>query len=69
MEDNLLTVESGMTHDGNPTALTADEEISPTVERIAVYLWLQLIDIRLPAYISRIYAHNLQKKSLKDIQP
>ena len=35
MEDNLLTVESGMTHDGNPTA---DEEISPTVERIAVYL-------------------------------
>ena len=67
MEDNLLTVESGMTHDG--AVLTADEEISPTVERVAVYLWLQLIDARLPAYISRVYAHDLQRKSLKDIQP
>ena len=28
-----------------------------------------LIDERLPAYISRVYAHDLQNKSLKEIQP
>ncbi len=67
LEDNLLTVESGIHHDG--AVLTADEVVTPTVERIAVFLWLNLIDSRLPAYISRVYAHDLQSKSLKDVQP
>ena len=67
LEDNLLTSTSGLTHDGQ--AVTEDEEMSPTVERLAVYLWLTLIDDRLPAYVARIYAHDLQTKSLKDIQP
>ena len=35
----------------------------------AVYLWLVLIDERLPNYISRVYAHDLQKVTLKDLQP
>ena len=43
--------------------------MSPTTERLAVYLWLNLIDERLPAYVSRVFAHDLQTKSLKDIQP
>ena len=43
--------------------------MSPTTERLAVYLWLSLIDERLPAYVARIYAHDLQTKSLKEIQP
>ena len=67
LDDNLLTVESGLQHDG--AAPTSDEEMSPTVERLAVYIWLTLIDIRLPAYVARAYAHDLQTKSLKDIQP
>ena len=67
LEDNLLTTESGLTHDG--TLVTENEEISPTTERLAVYLWLNLIDERLPSYISRVFAHDLQSKSLKDIQP
>ena len=35
-----------------------DEVMSPTTERLAVYLWLSLIDERLPAYIARVYAHD-----------
>ena len=67
LEDNLLTVASGLQHDG--VAPDADENMSPTTERLAVYLWLQLIDDRLPAYVARVYAHELQMKTLKDIQP
>ena len=48
---------------------TDDEELSPTAERLGVYLWLAKIDERLPAFVGRIYAHDLQSKSLKDIQP
>ena len=67
LEDNLLTTDSGLTHDG--AAVTENEEMSPTVERLAVYLWLNLIDVRLPSHIARVYAHDLQSKSLKEIQP
>ena len=42
LEDNLLTVESAIKHDG--VVPTTDEEMSPTTERLAVYLWLSLID-------------------------
>ena len=67
LDDNLLTTDSDITHDG--AAPTTNEEMTPTVERLAVYIWLTLIDSRLPAYIARVYAHDLQSKSLKDIQP
>ena len=67
LEDNLLTTESGLIHDG--AAVTVNEEMSPTVERLAVFLWLNLIDSRLPSHVSRVYAHDLQSKSLKEIQP
>ena len=43
--------------------------MSVTTEHLAVYLWLMLMDERLPAYICRVYAHDLQTKSLKEIQP
>ena len=65
--DNLLTTDSGILFDGEP--ISTNEEMSPTVERLAVYLWLQLIDTRLPAYVSRVYSHDLLSKSIKDIQP
>ena len=67
LEDNLLTVESGLIHDG--TEATEDEMMSPTTERLAVYLWLMLIDERLPSYISRVYAHDLGTKTIKELQP
>ena len=43
--------------------------MSPTVERLAVFLWLHFIDERLPSYISRVYAKDLQGNSIKDLQP
>ena len=67
LEDNLLTTDSGIQHDG--ANVTVNEELTPTCERIAVYLWLTLIDQRLPGYVSRVYSHDLQRMSLKDIQP
>jgi len=37
LEDNLLTVISGLQHDGEqPT----EDVMSPTTERLAVYMWL-----------------------------
>ena len=47
IDDNLLTTGSNITHDG--AEVTADEELGPTCERLIVYLWLTLIDARLPA--------------------
>ena len=67
IEDNLLTVSSGLTFDGEE--VSEDEEMSPTAERLGVYLWLTKIDERLPSFVGRVYAHDLQSKSLKDIQP
>ena len=67
IDDNLLTTGCSITHDGD--AITADEELSPTCERLTVYLWLCLIDHRLPAYVARVHANDLLTKSLKDLQP
>ena len=67
LKDNLLTVGSNLRHNG---AVPADNErLSPTSERLAVYLWLRIIDNRLPSYVSREYAHDLQSMTLKDLQP
>ena len=66
VEDNLLTIESGLLYDG--AAPVEDEVISPTTDRLMVYLWLHLIDPRLPTYVARVYAHDLSTKTLKDIQ-
>ena len=63
IDDHLLTAGCNITHDRE--AVTANEELSPTCEGLTVYLWLMLIDTRLPAYIGRVYAHDLQTKSLK----
>ena len=62
LEDNLLTTESGITYDGRD--ITADEEVTPSCERLLVYMWLNLIDERLPDYVSRVYAHDLSSRCL-----
>ena len=67
IDDNLLTAASNIQHDG--FEVEKDEVMSLTTERLEVYLWLSLIDKRLPAYIAQVYAHDLSSKSLKDIQP
>ena len=52
--DNLLMAGSEIKFEGE--VMEENEEMSPTVERLAVFLWLHFIDERLPAYISRVYA-------------
>ena len=44
--------------------LTYDEEISPTVEQLAVLRWLELIDSRLPMLVARTIATDLQTRTL-----
>lgn len=67
IQDNMLCKDSTLLHDGEK--VSADEEISPTVERLAVLRWLEVLDPDLPAHISRSFAHDLQTKTLKDLQP
>ena len=65
--DNLLTAGSTIRHVGEK--VEEDEEMSPTVERLAVLFWLHFIDDHLPGFVSRIYAKDLRSNSIKDLQP
>ena len=67
LHDNLMKKDGDLLYDGSP--ITKDEYMSPTVERLAVLRWMELIDEELPAYVARVFAHDLQQKSLKDLQP
>ena len=67
LHDNLLTKDGKVRHNG--MVLKKNEEISPTVERLAVLRWLELIDSRLHKLVARTFAQDLQERSLKDIQP
>jgi len=67
LQDNLLCRGSRLCHDGEPPA--KNEEMSPTVERLAVLRWMELIHPSLPSLVQRTFAHDLQRKTLKDLQP
>ncbi len=67
IQDNLLTRESTMTYHG--ARITDNEIISPTLERLIVLQWMQLIHPRLPSLVQRTFAFQLQEKSLADLQP
>lgn len=67
LQDNLLTTDCDLLH--NKKKPIANEEMSPTVERLAVIKWMELIDPDLPALVGRTFAHDLQIKTLKDLQP
>ena len=67
LQDNLLTSGCRLKHDG--VAVTSDEVISPTVERLAVLRWMELIHPSLPSLVARTFAYDLQRMTLKDLQP
>ena len=67
LTDNLLSSTSSLHH--NRVIPSADEDLSPTVERLAVLRWLELIDKRLPMLVARAFTTDLQTRTLKDIQP
>ena len=67
LQDNLLTSGSKLQHDESVIAM--DEVLSPTVERLAVLRWMELLHPKLPALVARTFAYDLQRRTLKDIQP
>ena len=67
LHDNLLKKDSKLKH--NDQSPSQDETISLTVERLAVLRWMELIDPRLPQLVARTFAYDLQRMTLKDIQP
>lgn len=52
-KDNLLSVNSGLTHPGDP--VVADEDLSPSLEKTILFLCLQLINQGLPLLVSQKY--------------
>lgn len=67
LQDNLLDTSSDMKYDGE--TITKNEAMSPTVYRLAVLKWMELIHPKLPQLVSRTYAHDLQSLTLRDLQP
>ena len=67
IRDNLLLSSGHIYHDGKLPS--ADEKLSPTTERLIVLRWLEILHPTLPAHITNVFSHDLQTKSLKDIQP
>ena len=66
-EDNLLSVNCGLTHHGEQ--VTVDEDLSPTLENTIVFLWLKLIHRGLPLLVKQKYGSELRNKSLASIKP
>ena len=50
-KDNLLSVNSGLTHHGDP--VVADEDLSPSLENTIVFLLLQLSNQGLPLLVKQ----------------
>ena len=66
-EDNLLSVHGGLTHHG--VQVTANEDLSPTLENTVVVLWLQLIHPGLPLLVKQKYGSELCNKTLASLKP
>lgn len=67
MEDNLLRRDMGITHHG--VNIADDEEMSPTLENIAVLTWLRLIHADLPRLVKQRYGTELRSRTLSSIKP
>jgi len=66
-EFNLLTTTCGISHHGDK--IMEDEEMSPTLENIVVFLWLQLLHKDLPGLVKMKYGPDLRSKTLASIKP
>ena len=66
IRDNLLQKDSNIQHDGKVPE--NDESMSPTTERLIVLHWIELLHSTLPQHVANVFSHDLQSKSLKDLQ-
>ena len=67
VEDNLLTASSGIKH--HEESPTKDEDISPTLENLIVFLWLKLAHSELPRSVKQRYGTKLRSRTLASIKP
>ena len=67
VEDNLLTVESGIEHRGEEPA--EDEDMSPMVENMIIVTWLRCLHPGLPALVKERYGTELRNSTLASIKP
>ena len=67
IEDNLLIANSNITHHGG--VITADEELSPTLENLVVLTWLRLIHPDLPGLLKQRYGTELRSRTLASLKP
>ena len=63
----MLSVSSNILHHGE--RITEDEELSPTLENVIVFMWLQLIHKDLPGLVKTKYGPDLRSKTLASIKP
>lgn len=66
-DDNLLTVGGGIKHHG--AEITVEEEMTPSLENVVVYLWLSLIHQNLPSLVKQKYGTELRNQTLSSIKP
>jgi hypothetical protein len=66
-QDNLLTVNGGITHGGE--APNVDEDMTPTLENTIVCLWLQMIRPGLPNLVKQKYGAELRNQTLASLRP
>ena len=66
-EDNQLDVNDPITHRG--ANVTADEEMTPTLENMVVLTWLKLMYTALPALVKQRYGTELRSKTLASLKP
>ena len=67
IRDNLLLKSGKIAHNGKVPE--TDEVLSPTTERLIVLRWLEILHPALPNHVAKVFAQDLQFKSLKDLQP
>ena len=67
IEDNLHVANSSITHHGD--AITADEELSSTLENLVVLIWLRLIHPDLPGLVKQRYGTELRSRTLVSLKP
>lgn len=67
VRDNLLRKDTSLLHNG--TYPTTNEELSPTLERVIVLRWLELLHPNLPAMVMKNFSYDLTCMTLKDLQP
>ena len=67
VRDSLLQKDQPLRHNG--AIPSKDEELSPTLERLLVLLWLDKLHPELPDLVVKTFSYDLASMTLKDLQP